>query len=105
MPGPIVTQGSLVQCAHAGPARPAGLAVRVTADGQPLALATSVFTVSGCALTGGPTPPCTTLQWLAPATRVTAGGAPVLLRTSAPLSPSNGFAALVVTTQTRVVAT
>lgn len=105
MPGTLVTQGSIVQCAHAGPARPAGVAPRVTVGGEPVAVATTVFTVSGCGLAGTPVPPCTVLQWLAPATRVTAGGVPLLLRASGPLSPSNGSPALVVQTQTRVVGT
>jgi hypothetical protein len=60
---------------------------RVRVSQQPVATMVDTSTVAGCPfqvpVPGGTKPqPCVTVQWLAPAARVTAGGQPVLLQTS-----------------------
>ena len=45
-------------------------------SGQPVVTIATPYVVTGCALTGTPTPPCVTGQWLAGAVRVLAGGVP-----------------------------
>jgi hypothetical protein len=74
MPGPALHLGAVVTCTHAGPAQPAAPFPRVLLSGQPLVTIASPYVVTGCALTGTPTPPCVTGQWLVGAARVLAGG-------------------------------
>ena len=81
MPGFLLTQNSLVLCNHGGQAKPLAPFPRVKVMGAAVVTLTSPFAVSGCA---NPTPPanvgpCVTGQCLKPATRVLAGGVPVLL--------------------------
>jgi hypothetical protein len=83
MPGFLLHQGATVTCAHPpGLAQPTAAVARVKVLGQPIVVQTTQYTVSGCALTGTPNPPCATAQWVTGATRVRALGAPVLLQDS-----------------------
>jgi hypothetical protein len=105
MPAPILHLGATVLCSHAGQATPAAPFPRVMASGQPIVTLTSPWLVAGCALTGTPTPPCVTGQFLIGATRVLAGGAPVVTMVSQSTCVPTGTPMLPVMAQTRALAT
>lgn len=105
MPAPILHLGATVLCTHAGQATPLAPFPRVTLSGQPLVTIASPYAVAGCALTGTPTPPCVTGQWLMGATRVLAGGAPVATLAGSSVCIPTGTPMLAVMAQTRVLAT
>ncbi|MEE4109037.1 MAG: hypothetical protein V2I24_06800 [Halieaceae bacterium] len=112
MPGPIYHVGATGICPHGGQVTTISSNTRVIVNGMPAATLADVTTVAGCTfqLPAGPTPsPCLTVRWLAPATRVTVMGQPVLLQTSANLCQNPAQApqgpATITVNQTRVVAT
>ena len=105
MPAPILHLGATVLCTHAGQATPLAPFPRVTLSGQPLVTIASPYAVAGCALTGTPTPPCVTGQWLMGATRVLAGGVPVATLTGSSVCIPTGTPMLALVAQTRVLAT
>ena len=81
MPGPVLHAGTVATCPHGGaltivPANP-----RVVVGGMPAAVISDQGLVAGCAFTvPGPKPqPCVTTRWIAGATRVLAGGMPLLI--------------------------
>src|SRR2546422_9468268 len=82
MPGFVLHVGATVICAHAGQAQPPAPNPRVSVTGQPVTTLATSYVIAGCALTGTPNPPCATAQWVVGATRVLAGGVPVLLQDS-----------------------
>jgi hypothetical protein len=77
----------------------------VTVSGQPLVTIASPYAVTGCALTGTPTPPCVTGQWLVGAVRVLAGGVPVALLSGGSTCIPTGTPLLTLTAQLRVLVT
>lgn len=105
MPGPIVHLGAVVTCMHAGPAQPTAPFPRVLVSGQPIVTLAAPYVIAGCALTGTPNPPCVTAQWVVGATRVLAGGQPVITQTSQAICVPTGQGLLIISTQPRVVAT
>jgi hypothetical protein len=105
MPGPIVHLGAVVTCLHGGQAQPVAPFPRVLVSGQPIVTLAVPYVVAGCALSGTPTPPCVTAQWVVGATRVLAGGAPVITQSSQAICVPSGQPLLVVTAQPRVLAT
>jgi len=105
MPAPILHFGATVLCSHAGQATPAAPFPRVMASGQPIVTLTSPWLIAGCALTGTPTPPCVTGQFLMGATRVLAGSAPVVTMVSQSTCVPTGTPMLPVMAQTRALAT
>jgi hypothetical protein len=105
MPGPIVHVGAIVTCMHAGQAQPTAPFPRVLVSSQPVVTLATPYAVAGCALSSTPTPPCVTAQWVVGATRVLAGGMPVITQTSQAVCVPTGQPLLVVSTQLRVVAT
>lgn len=107
MPGLILHQGAQVMCSHGGTAQPVVVNSQVTVSGQPIVTQSSTYTVSGCSM---PPPiagngPCVTAQFSTAATRVTAGGQPVLLSTSQATCVPTGTPLVITTTQTSVTAT
>ena len=91
-------------CSHGGQATPVTTNPRVLVSGQPVATLSSLYTVAGCAL---PPPtagngPCVTAQFVSSATRVMAGGVPVLLLDSQAVCVPTGTPLMVTMTQTRV---
>ncbi len=104
MPGPILHLGATVLCAHAGPAQPVAPCPRVSVSGQPAVTLTSLYTITGCGLTGS-SPPCVTAQWVLGATRVTALGAPVLIQGGQAVCSPTGTGLLPVVVQPRAIAT
>lgn len=105
MPAPILHLGATVLCSHAGQAMPTAPFPRVTVSGQPVVTISGPYAITACALTGSPTPPCVTGQFVAGAARVLAGGAPVALMTSPSVCVPTGTPMQPVTAQTRVLAT
>jgi len=105
MPAPVLHLGATVLCSHAGPATPAAPFPRVLVSGQPVVTLSSPYVVTGCALTGTPTPPCATGQWLTGATRVLAGGVPLATMVGSSTCIPTGTPLLPTVAQMRVLAT
>lgn len=105
MPGPVLHLGATVMCAHAGQATATAPFGRVTVSGQPVVTLATPYVVAGCALTGTPTPPCVTGQWLVGAVRVLAGGTPLALQTGTSITAPTATPMLPLVVQPRVVAT
>ena len=106
MPGYLLDAGATVLCLHGGTASPTAPNPRVKAGGQPIVTQPTTYTVAGCPfnVSGAPSP-CVTAQWVVGATRVRAGGAPVLLQDSQAVCTSNGTGMNIVVTQVRVKGT
>ena len=101
MPGFLVHLGATVQCVHAGMATPVVTNPRVLVSGQPISTLASPYAVAGCTLPSSAGGPCVTAQWVTAATRVTAGGQPVLLQDSQAVCAPTGAPLLVLVTQLR----
>jgi uncharacterized Zn-binding protein involved in type VI secretion len=104
MPGFLLHVGATVLCSHTGQAQPVVSNPRVRVGGQPVVTLSSTYTVAGCIL---PTPPvangpCVTGQWITGATRVRAGGTPVLLMDSQSICAPSGTPLIAVAAQVRV---
>ena len=106
MPGFLLHVGATVLCAHGGQAQPTSPFARVTVGGQPIVTQSAPYTVAGCAfnVSGSPSP-CVTATWMTAATRITAGGLPVLLLDSQATCAPNGTPLMITVTQTRVTGT
>ena len=87
---PLVQVGFTAMCPHGGQVTGIPSSPRVLAGGQPVLTASDTFLVAGCAFTIPPAKPqpCVKVQWLVPALRVTIGGKPALLSSSAGLCQS-----------------
>lgn len=106
MPGFLLHLGAQVICAHPpGQATPVVTNPRVKVSGQAIVVQSSQYAVAGCALTGSPNPPCATASWITAATRIRAGGVPVLLQDSQSACAPTGTPLTVLATQTRVKGT
>lgn len=105
MPGPLLHSGATVACVHGGSATPTTPNPRVTVSGQPTALMSTPYAISGCPfnVVGAPSP-CVTGQWVVAATRVTSNGQPLVLMDSQAVCAPNGTPLLPVAAQTRVTA-
>lgn len=104
MPGPIVHLGATVICAHGGQATPTVPFPRVMVVGQPIATIATPYVVAGCPfppVSGGP---CVTAQWVMGATRVMAGGAPVVVQSGVAVCVPTGTPLTVLVVQPRVTA-
>lgn len=101
--GFVLHSGATVLCMHGGQATATAPNPRVKVGGQPVAMQLAPWTVAGCPfVVAGANVPCVTAQWVTAATRVRAGGAPVLLRDSQAVCAPNGTGVNVVVTQFRV---
>jgi hypothetical protein len=105
MPAPILHLGATVLCSHAGQATPLSPFPRVLLSGQPAVTLASPYAVAGCALASTSTPPCVTGQWMVGATRVMAGGTPVVTMMGQSTCVPTGTPLMPVVAQTRVLAT
>lgn len=103
MPGYMLHVGATVLCAHAGQAQPTMPNPRVKVSGRPIVTQPNPYTIAGCPfnISGAPVP-CVTGQWVSAATRVRAGGQPVLLQDSQSVCAPNGTPLTIVSTQVRV---
>jgi hypothetical protein len=104
MPGPIVHLGATVICSHGGQATPVAPFPRVLLSGQPVATLSSPYVVAGCPFPPASGGPCVTAQWMVGATRVLAGGAPVLVQSGTAVCAPTGVPLMVLVTQPRVTA-
>jgi hypothetical protein len=103
MPGFLLHVGATVMCAHAGQAQPTVPNPRVKVGGQPVVTQAAPYTVAGCPFVAGVVPsPCVTANWVVAATRVLAGGQPVLLQDSQAVCVPNGTPLNILITQVRV---
>lgn len=104
MPGFMLHLGATVLCMHGGQAMPTAPNPRVLVGGQPIVTQSTTYTVAACPfVTPGGTPnPCLTAQWVTAATRVRAGGVPVLLQDSQAICAPNGTGVNILVTQVRV---
>lgn len=103
MPGFLLHQGATVICMHGGQAMPTAPNPRVKVSGQPIVTQSAPYTVAACPFVVGTAPsPCVTAQWVTAATRVKAGGVPVLLQDSQAICAPNGTGVNILVTQTRV---
>lgn len=105
MPGPIVHLGATVLCSHGGQATPATPFPRVLVSGQPIVTLSSPYVVAGCPLPSNAGGPCVSAQWVVGATRVVAGGAPVVVQSGTAMCVPTGVPLTVTVVQPRVVAT
>ena len=106
MPGLMIDAGATVICAHGGRAEAIDPSRRVLLGGQPAVAQTAPWVVSGCSFVPpAGNGPCLTATWVAGASRVLAGGRPVLLQNSQAVCVPTGTPLMVVVTQARVRAT
>jgi hypothetical protein len=106
MGGYMLTQGATVLCLHGGQAQPMTTNPRVKVGGQAIVTQSNAYTVSACPYqVEGLKSPCVTAQWTSAATRVKAGGVPVLLSDSQATCTPNGTGVNILATQTRVKGT
>lgn len=104
MPGPVLHLGATILCSHGGQAMPAAPFPRVTVSGQPVVTIASPWLVAGCPfVTPGGNGPCVTASFVTAATRVLAGGAPVLLQDSVSVCAPTGTPLIAAVVQPRVV--
>jgi hypothetical protein len=106
MPGFILHLGATVLCSHGGQATPTAPFPRVLVSGQPVTTLPAPYVVAGCALPPPPAAngPCVTAQWVVGATRVLAGGQPVLVQSSQAICAPTGTPLQILLTQARVTA-
>ncbi len=103
MPGFLVHLGATVICSHGGQAMPAAPNPRVLVGGQPVATLSTPYTVAGCAFVPpAGNGPCVTAQFVSGATRVLAGGVPVLVQSSQSICTPTGTPLIILVTQVRV---
>jgi hypothetical protein len=103
MPGYLLHQGATVLCMHGGLAQPMTTNFKVKVGGQQVVTQSDMYSISGCPFNIGPAPsPCVTGQWVTAATRVKAGGMPVILQDSQATCVPNGTGLNIVMTQMRV---
>jgi hypothetical protein len=107
MPGFLLHMGATVLCSHAGQAQPMTSNPQVKVSNQPVVTQSDMYTIAGCTLLPPPTAngPCVTAQWVSAATRIRAGGVPVLLQDSQAICAPTGTPLSIVMTQTRVKGT
>ena len=103
MPGFLLHVGATVMCMHGGQAQPTAPNPRVLVSGQPVVTLAAPYVVAGCPFVPpGGNGPCVTAQWVVGATRVLAGGLPVLLQDSQAVCVPTGTPLQVLVTQVRV---
>ncbi|MFF2043757.1 hypothetical protein ACFVVX_25385 [Kitasatospora sp. NPDC058170] len=108
MPGPVLHEGAVVQCAHGGRAAPPSSYPRVLVGGLPVCVQQVPHLVAGCPLPPPPAAngPCVTAPWTTGSLRVSVGGGlPLVLFDSRATAVPSGAPLLVVSSQQRVVAT
>ncbi len=102
MPGFFLHMGATVMCMHAGQAQPVVSNPRVKVSGQPVVTQTSSYVITGCPFVPPAAGPCVSAQWITAATRVLAGGVPVLLQDSVAICAPTGTGLNIILTQLRV---
>jgi hypothetical protein len=105
VPGYLLDASATVLCAHGGQAQPAVPLPRVKLGGQAAIGQSGPYTVAGCPFVSPAPGPCATAQWTTAATRITAGGVPLVLQDSMATCVPTGTPLQVAVTQTRVKGT
>jgi hypothetical protein len=95
---------SNVMCMHGGLGTPTVPSPRVSAMGSPVVTLATTYVIAGCAQASIPAPFCATAQFVSVATRVTAGGQPVLLADSQAVCAATGTGVIILPNQARVTA-
>src|SRR5437867_10906141 len=88
----ILDEATTISCPHGIKATVSRKATKVKLGGNAPLLVDETFTFPGCSFApGGVASPCLTVQWSAPATKVTVQSSPVLLSSSVGLclNPAN----------------
>jgi hypothetical protein len=99
----LLHDGAVVLCQHGGTAKPITVSPRVNVGGQALVLQNSNYTISGCNFVpSAGNGPCVMAQWLTAATRIKAGGVPILLSNSQAICTPTSTGLQIVNSQTRV---
>jgi hypothetical protein len=101
MPGFLHHLGATVLCAHGGQAQPTAPNPRVLVGGQPVVTSTAPYIIAGCPFVPPSPGPCATAQWILGATRVLAGGVPVVLQDSQAICSPTGTPLNILVTQIR----
>jgi hypothetical protein len=99
---PLLNVAAVLTCVHGGQAKPILQNPRVKAAGANVVTITCVYSITGCSLPPEAGGPCVTATWVSGATRVTAGGMPVLLQNSQATCVPTGTPLQVVLVQPRV---
>jgi len=102
MPGFLLHMGATVMCMHAGQAQPVVPNPRVKVSGQPVVTQAGSYVIAGCPFVYPAPGPCVSAQWIKGATRVLAGGVPVLLQDSVAICAPTGTGLNIILTQLRV---
>jgi hypothetical protein len=103
MPGFVLHVGATVMCMHSGQAQPVTADLRVLVSGQPVVTLANSYTIAGCPFVPpAGNGPCVTARWVSSATRVLAGGIPVLLQDSQAVCAPTGTGVIIPVTQVRV---
>lgn len=98
-------------CPHGGSLSILAVSPRVTLSGQPAAVLTDQGVIAGCVFTvpPGKPQPCVSTRWMVGATRVLAGGQPLLINPAVALCLSAeqipGGPPVIIFSQSRVIAT
>lgn len=82
MAGYLLHENAGVLCLHSGQAQPVMTDSRVKAGGQRIVTQSCPYAISGCTLPANAGGPCASATWTSAATRVKAGGTPVLFENS-----------------------
>lgn len=104
MPGPLLHLGATVNCSHLGPALPGATNARVLVSGQPTVTQPTPYAITGCSLASSGNP-CVSGTWTSATTRVTSNGQPLVIATGLSTCAPNATPMVVVSSQTRVIAT
>lgn len=112
MPGFLLHMGAMVFCMHGGQAKPkaeeqaqpTAPLPRVKVSKQAVVTVSCPYTITGCTMPSPPAGngPCVNGQFVTFATRVRAGGQPVLLQDSQAICMPTGTGLNIVMTQLRV---
>jgi hypothetical protein len=78
----LLHKGATLLCAHMSPAKPLQTFQRVKVSGQAIVIKTTTHKIQNCPNPPNSGGPCQTAFWITAATRVRAGGIPVLLKNS-----------------------
>ena len=109
MPGPVLTVGSSVQCAHLGTCKAVNPVTQVKINGLSVVALTTTYNVTACTaptMSSGTLPVCVTAQFtMAPSTKVFTKLGAVLLGASNGTSAPNGTPLVVIPEQIKVNAT
>ncbi|HET7065496.1 MAG TPA: hypothetical protein VFI49_14585 [Rudaea sp.] len=104
MPGPLLHIGATVNCSHLGVATPGAPNAQVLVSAQATVTQPTPYAIAGCSLASSGSA-CVTGTWTSGTTRVTSNGQPLVIATGLSTCVSNGTPMLVVSSQTRVIAT